>query len=84
MLKNYSKFYQPFNLVGEVGEFLGRGHYKRSKDESIKGYRNGYEPLRIKTGEGRIEAFMPQVRGTEDSFIELLDIRDSITIMKKN
>jgi len=51
----------------EVTEFLGRDHYQRSNDTK-QGYRNGYEPLRIKTAEGKIEICHPQVRDTDSPF----------------
>lgn len=52
----------------EVSDFLGRGHYERSGQEVIQGYRNGYEPKRVQTGEGTLELKMPQVRDTLESF----------------
>jgi len=52
----------------EVSDFLGRGHYERSHQEVVQGYRNGYEPKRIQTGEGTLELKMPQVRDTLESF----------------
>lgn len=51
----------------EVTDFLGRDQYQRSK-EKRQGYRNGYEPLRIKTAEGKIEVYHPQVRETDAPF----------------
>jgi transposase-like protein len=44
-------------LENEVTEYLGRGHYERLKEDESqkKGYRNGYEPLNIKTVEGKIK-----------------------------
>lgn len=53
-------------LEGEVKEFLGRGYYER-KVES-KGYRNGYEALRVKTPLGKIAVETPQVREAEQCF----------------
>jgi putative transposase len=50
----------------EVTEFLGRDHYRRG--EKKQGYRNGYEPVRIKTAEGKIEVCHPQVRDTDSPF----------------
>ena len=35
-------------------DFLGRDHYERSKGD-FKGYRNGYEPRRLKDIEGELE-----------------------------
>jgi transposase-like protein len=46
-------------LEKEVAEYLGRGHYEKShnevKEDKKKVYRNGYEPLNIKTVEGKIK-----------------------------
>ncbi len=52
----------------EVTDYLGRGHYKRGGSAKRRGYRNGYEPLHIKTAEGKIDVFHPQVRGTDSPF----------------
>ena len=54
-------------LEQEVTEFLGRGYYQRGGGIR-KGYRNGYEPYRIKTAEGEITVYKPQVRDTEEPF----------------
>ena len=51
----------------EVTEFLGRDHYQRG-GEKKQGYRNGYEPVRIKTAEGKIEVYHPQVRDADSPF----------------
>ena|SRR3989338_9006496 len=40
-------------LEEELTVFLGRGHYKRGK-RLQNGYRNGYEPAAISSGEGKI------------------------------
>ena len=53
-------------LEQEVTEFLGRGYYQRGGLR--KGYRNGYEPYRIKTAEGEITVYKPQVRDVEEPF----------------
>ena len=34
----------------------------------MKGYRNGYEPRRLKTEEGELEIAAPQLRGTEGTY----------------
>jgi transposase-like protein len=53
----------------EVSDFLGRGHYERSGPESqVRGYRNGYEPKAVQTGEGTLHLKMPQVRETLEAF----------------
>jgi len=54
-------------LEEEVTVFLGRGHYKRGK-RLQGGYRNGYEPAAISSGEGKIQVELPQTRETEFSF----------------
>jgi len=54
-------------LEEEVTEFLGRGHYERRRGGST-GYRNGYEPFKIKTAEGEIHVYKPQVRNNEKPF----------------
>lgn len=54
-------------LEEEVTVFLGRGHYKRGK-RLQNGYRNGYEPAIISSGEGKIRLELPQTRETEFSF----------------
>ena len=54
-------------LEEEVTVFLGRGHYRRGK-RLQGGYRNGYEPAAISSGEGKIQVELPQTRETEFSF----------------
>lgn len=54
-------------LEEEVTVFLGRGHYKRGK-RLQNGYRNGYEPAVISSGEGKIQVELPQTRETEFPF----------------
>ncbi len=54
-------------LEEEVTVFLGRGHYRRGK-RLQSGYRNGYEPAAISSGEGKIQVELPQTRETEFSF----------------
>lgn len=50
-------------LERETTEQLGRGHYQhRQPDEPLRGYRNGYEPGRLRTAEGEISIQVPQVR----------------------
>jgi len=50
-------------LERETTERLGRAHYQRRKEgEALLGYRNGYEPGRMRTAEGEIVLQMPQVR----------------------
>ena len=50
-------------LEQEVSDYLGRERYQRREpDQEHKGYRNGYEPARMRTAEGRITVQGPQVR----------------------
>lgn len=56
-------------LEAEVTEFLQRGHYERKEGEDVfRGYRNGYEPRRIKTAEGVLGVAVPQIRDTGERF----------------
>ena len=50
-------------LGAEVGEALGREKGQRRAAEGQAGYRNGYKPRELRTGEGAIEVDVPQVRG---------------------
>lgn len=54
-------------LEKEVTEFLGRNHYRHGKRER-KGWRNGYESRHLKTSDGKLEVFLPQVRNPESPF----------------
>jgi Transposase, Mutator family len=55
-------------VEGEQADFLGgRGHYQR-RGERQRGFRNGYEPRRIRTAEGRLSVQVPQVRGADGPF----------------
>ena len=50
-------------LEQELTDHLGRDHYqRRCEEEPHRGYRNGYEPKRVKTAEGEIQVKVPQVR----------------------
>lgn len=59
-------------LEGEAADFLGREHYERQGDGPLKGYRNGYEPMNVKTAEGKIAVEVPQVRDTVEPFVSKL------------
>jgi len=48
----------------EVTDYLGRERYGRRGDEQ-QGYRNGYEPGRMRTAEGEVSVSVPQVRDGE-------------------
>ena len=52
----------------EVSEFLGRGHYQRTGEEPLRGYRSGYEDRQVQTGEGALALKVPQVRDTLEAF----------------
>jgi transposase-like protein len=54
-------------LEQEVTDFLGRERYERRAEEE-RGYRNGYEPGRIRSAEGEIEVRVPQVREGEQPY----------------
>lgn len=50
-------------MESETAERLGRGYYQRREaDYPLKGYRNGYEPGRLRAAEGEITVQLPQVR----------------------
>lgn len=56
-------------LEEEVTDFLGREWYQRhGKAQPHRGYRNGYEPSRIRSAEGAIPLAVPQVRATPEPF----------------
>jgi len=55
-------------LEEEVSEFLNRGHYERSEDGAIRGYRNGYEEKKIHTAEGSFTLSVPQIRDSLEPF----------------
>lgn len=59
-------------LEKEATEHLQRGHYKRRKETSPLGYRNGYEACRVKTAEGAIPIEVPQLRDTETPYTSKL------------
>jgi putative transposase len=55
-------------IEGEQSDFLGgRGRYER-RGEGQVGWRNGYEPGRVRTAEGAIGVAVPQVRGAGEPF----------------
>ena len=56
-------------LEQEVEKKLARGYYERRSDDSTeKIYRNGYEPRKLKTAEGKVEIEVPQLRNTEEPY----------------
>lgn len=61
-------------LEEEVTDFLGRSYHSKG-DRRISGYRNGYEPVQISSGEGAITLQAPQVRDCDEAFIsEILPV----------
>lgn len=56
------KLIQQF-LEAERTDLLGREPWQRKNGS--RGYRNGYEPGKLKTAEGEIPIAVPQVRGTD-------------------
>ena len=55
-------------LEGEQADYLGgRGRYER-REGGQTGWRNGYEPGRLRTAEGAIDIAVPQVRGAGEPF----------------
>lgn len=55
----------------ECDEFLGRLRYER-RPGALPGYRNGYRPRRLRSGEGPIEVLIPQVRNACEPFVSKL------------
>jgi transposase-like protein len=56
-------------LEQEVTDYLEREHYQRRRPEQEhRGYRNGYEPGRIRTAEGEIVVQVPQVREAPETY----------------
>lgn len=56
-------------LEEEVKDHLGRDRYeRRAPDQEHRGYRNGYEPGRMRTGEGEIVVQVPQVRDAPETY----------------
>jgi transposase-like protein len=56
-------------LEEEVKDYLGRDHYaRRAPDQEHLGYRNGYEPGRVRTGEGEVTVQVPQVRDAPETY----------------
>lgn len=51
-------------LEQKTEEFLGRAHYHRGARRR-RGWRNGYEPAKVRTAEGMLDVALPRVRETE-------------------
>lgn len=54
-------------LEQEQEDFLGRGRYRR-RDDGDRGWRNGYQPARLRTAEGGVPVELPQVRDAETTY----------------
>jgi transposase-like protein len=56
-------------LEQEVTDHLERGHYERvDATEPHRGYRNGYKPRQLRTAEGAMPVWRPQVRNVAEPF----------------
>ncbi len=53
-------------LEQEATDYLGRERYERSEEQ--KGLRNGYKKRQLKSAEGLIPIFLPQLRDTEEVY----------------
>jgi len=62
-----AKYMLQVALEEEVEEFLGRAHYQRGRRRR-QGWRNGYEPRKVKTAEGKLALALPRVRESEEPF----------------
>jgi transposase-like protein len=58
-------------LEAEVTAFLGRERYQRDPDAE-PGYRNGHQPITVKTTSGPLHLDRPKVRGTAQRFASQL------------
>lgn len=58
-------------LEAEVTAFLGRDRYQR-RPEADPGYRNGHQPVTIKTTSGPVTLERPKLRGTSQRFASTL------------
>ena len=72
LLQKGAKLIAQQMLESEATDFLERGHYERRGDRDFHGYRNGYEPRKIRTAEGVLEVELPQVRDTMEPFVSKL------------
>ena len=53
-------------LEQEATDYLGRERYERNPEN--KGQCNGYKEQKIKSAEGLIPVFLPQLRDTEETY----------------
>jgi transposase-like protein len=64
----------------EVTDYLERDHYQRRRpDQEHRGYRNGYEPGRLRTAEGEVLVQVPQVRDAPETYRSRL-----MTFLRRN
>jgi putative transposase len=70
LMKKGVQFLLQDALEQEVTDHLGRGHYERQPQEvAHRGYRNGYEPKRLKTSEGKVDLKLPHLRETQEPYV---------------
>ena len=63
-----SQIYMLQVAVGqEVEDYLGRAHYHRGSRRK-NGWRNGYEPGKVRTADGILKIDLPQLRATEEPY----------------
>ena len=74
LLQKGAKLIAQQMLEAEATDFLERGHYERRSNGQLRGYRNGYEPRKIRTAEGVCEVELPQVRDTVEPFVSKLKV----------
>lgn len=55
-------------MESERTEFLNRGYYTHRDSASVLGRRSGYKPGHLRTAEGAVQVFKPQVRDVEEPF----------------
>jgi putative transposase len=58
-------------VEAEVSVFLGRDRYQRDQD-ARPGYRNGHQPVTVKTTAGPVTLERPKLRGTDTAFASRL------------
>lgn len=59
-------------LENEVSDFLGRRWYEHNPSDEFRGYRNGYQQKRIKSGEGILNIRKPRVRENTEPFESMI------------
>ena len=66
-------------LEAEVNEFLGRDRYQRDPDAG-SGYRNGHQPVEVKTTAGPVVLERPKLRATSQPFVSRLLYTDRVSV----